>query len=320
MAWRTAKALDQLLAQVNALAPFRSKKADGAIGDEAHATRSSDHNPWVKDGAIGVVTARDFTHDPANGFDAYKFAEGLKTNADNRLKYIISNKRIWNPAISPDWRPYTGANAHSQHTHVSVRPQKAFYDDSRPWKLPMLPAVPLTTAPGKPAGGVSDVAASEVAGWTPRPGRALAAARYMQKLGWSDIQSAVIVAQGIWESGGNRIMDIITTALGDGGTAHGGWQWRLDRYVGRNGLLPHAFSLGRSSADLEVQLLFVDKELRTTERRAGDLLRKAKTVEEATDAFICYLRPAGTKWEAPREGHGWNSRLALAKKLLEQMT
>ena len=70
MAWRVAKSLLKLRDQINAHAPKRSKKSDGYIGDAAHASRSSDHNPWVKDGKMGVVTAADFTHDPAGGFDA----------------------------------------------------------------------------------------------------------------------------------------------------------------------------------------------------------------------------------------------------------
>ncbi|HKV33547.1 MAG TPA: hypothetical protein VJP89_04485, partial [Pyrinomonadaceae bacterium] len=61
MAWRVAKSLLRLREQINELAPNRSKASDGTIGDAAHASRKSDHNPWVKDGSIGVVTAMDIT-------------------------------------------------------------------------------------------------------------------------------------------------------------------------------------------------------------------------------------------------------------------
>jgi hypothetical protein len=134
MTWRVARCLDTLLSQVNAAAPLRSKISDGSIGDAKHATRSSDHNPWVRDRGVGVVTARDFTHDPRH-FNAHSFAEALKASGDRRIKYVISNGRIWNPAISPNWRPYRGVNAHTQHTHVSVKETKLHYDDTTPWKV-----------------------------------------------------------------------------------------------------------------------------------------------------------------------------------------
>lgn len=34
--------------------------------------RDSDNNPWVKNGATGVVTAIDITHDPSKGCYAIK--------------------------------------------------------------------------------------------------------------------------------------------------------------------------------------------------------------------------------------------------------
>ena len=64
MAWRVAQSLIRLRDQINLAAPTRSKASDGTIGDAAHATRDSDHNPWVKEGALGIVTAMDITHAP----------------------------------------------------------------------------------------------------------------------------------------------------------------------------------------------------------------------------------------------------------------
>lgn len=123
---RIAKSLDTLRTQVNTQYPNRKKGSDGWIGDPAHAARVSDHNP----NSAGVVCALDITHDPASGMDSYKLAEILKANKDRRIKYVISNKKIF----SNDWiwRPYTGSNPHSQHIHVSVGPN---YDDPSPWVL-----------------------------------------------------------------------------------------------------------------------------------------------------------------------------------------
>jgi lysozyme family protein len=134
--WRVAKSLDKLLAQVNTARPHRSKSSDGSIGDASHAASTSDHNPWVRDASMGVVTARDITHDPKGGFDSYKCAEVLRTKRDKRIKYVISNRKIFSSVSSPwTWRTYTGANAHDHHVHVSVQSTKALYDNTADWDL-----------------------------------------------------------------------------------------------------------------------------------------------------------------------------------------
>lgn len=148
MAWRVARSLEKLRAQIDAMAPKRSKVSDGGIGDAAHASRASDHNPWVKDGATGIVTARDFTHDPKNGVDAGKLARALAASRDPRIKYIISNGEICSSETSPwVWRKYTGANPHTKHFHVSVKSTKNHYDSDMPWRLDGYEAVPDKDAP-----------------------------------------------------------------------------------------------------------------------------------------------------------------------------
>lgn len=132
MAWRVAKSLLTLRDQVNALAPGRDKSSDGTIGDEAHQSRNSDHNP----NADGVVTAMDITHDPSHGVDSGALAEMLRIAQDPRIKYVISNRRIFSSKISPwRWRPYDGANAHTKHVHVSVLNDSSLYDNTQPWAV-----------------------------------------------------------------------------------------------------------------------------------------------------------------------------------------
>jgi hypothetical protein len=144
--WRVAKGLRKLLAQVNAKFPGRKKDSDGTIGDERHCGASggsSDHCPNVLDGGVGVVTAMDITHDPAHGLDAGAVADKLRLSHDPRIKYIISNSRIANfqsldgqPPFA--WRPYTGANPHNKHFHISVKPGKTGpggYDTITGWNF-----------------------------------------------------------------------------------------------------------------------------------------------------------------------------------------
>jgi hypothetical protein len=134
--WRVAKSLLKLRDQWQAAHPGAANP--GFIGDADHASRESDHNPWVDDPAssLNVVTAGDFYHQPALGADAYALADRLKAAKDPRVKYVISRRRIWSLARdSEGWRPYNGSNPHTGHTHVSVSSTKSRYDDTRPWNI-----------------------------------------------------------------------------------------------------------------------------------------------------------------------------------------
>lgn len=131
--WRLAFALDKLRNQVNTRYPNRSKASDGTIGDERHQSRSSDHNPHVRDGNQPIVTALDLTHDMANGFNAGALAEAIKD--DPRVEYVIWNKRIYNRSMGLKWRPYSGANPHTAHVHVSVHEDKRRFDDTSAWDI-----------------------------------------------------------------------------------------------------------------------------------------------------------------------------------------
>jgi peptidoglycan hydrolase-like protein with peptidoglycan-binding domain len=136
MAPRIAKSLDVLRSQFNALAPKRDKSSDGWIGDVAHQSRQSDHNP----NAAGVVTAFDLTHDPGDGIDCAKIAEMLRTHRDHRIEYVIWNRRIFNSRVSPwIWRTYGGSNPHNLHMHISVHNEEPLYDSAEPWAITLLP-------------------------------------------------------------------------------------------------------------------------------------------------------------------------------------
>lgn len=131
--WRVAKSLIVLRAQIDALYPDRDKRNDGTIGDKAHQTRDSDHNPWIVDGKTRVVSALDITHDPVHGCDCERLVELIKL--DRRIKYVIWAMTIYNPSISKSWRAYKGSNPHTEHMHISVLSDKKHYDDESPWNI-----------------------------------------------------------------------------------------------------------------------------------------------------------------------------------------
>lgn len=130
MSWRPAKSLEKLRAQINDAYPNRSKASDGMIGDTAHASTMSDHNP----NSQGVVTAFDITHDPAHGLDIGELSDTLNASRDPRIKYLIANGLI----LVPDdygwdnWQPYSGADPHTNHLHVSVYGD---YDNTSDWNI-----------------------------------------------------------------------------------------------------------------------------------------------------------------------------------------
>lgn len=154
MTWRLAKSLAVLREQINSAYPQRSKASDGSIGDEAHSSRVSDHNP----NHAGVVCAVDITNDPKHGIDSHKLAEALRASRDPRIKYIISRRQICSALVAPwVWRPYSGSNPHDKHVHVSVRDAAHLYDDASPWKI----AIAGTAIPKRHVGIVATVFGGE---------------------------------------------------------------------------------------------------------------------------------------------------------------
>lgn len=138
--WRIARSLDVLRSQINAAYPNRRRDSDGTIGDAAHASRNSDHNPYIIDGELGVVTAIDITHDLANGCDAGAIVDALIESRDPRIKYIIYNREIissypWKGTAAWSRRAYSGSNPHKRHFHLSVLGDKDKYDDESEWSI-----------------------------------------------------------------------------------------------------------------------------------------------------------------------------------------
>lgn len=125
-AYKVADSLLVLRNQLNAIAPGRSKRSDGFVGDAAHQSRDSDHNPWWVHGGHRWVTAGDFTQDSHGGLNCVDLAEALQDSRDPRIKYVIWQRQIMAGRLGPKpwvWRPYNGPNPHAKHLHLSVVPE-----------------------------------------------------------------------------------------------------------------------------------------------------------------------------------------------------
>lgn len=180
-------------------------------------------------------------------------------------------------------------------------------------------------AAGQTMPGVDFAFDGQSAATTPRvagpPGQPLSGSRaekaaqfkeyLMQKHGISNEAASGVVGNFAQESGFNT--KAINPGDGvDGSNSIGIGQWNSDR--ARN-LHRFAAAQGRPVDDWQLQLDFTMHELNSTEKSAGDRLRAARTVEEATAAFIGFERPAGWSAANPRGGHGWQNRLAAAQSV-----
>lgn len=137
MAWRVARSLNVLRAQIDQASPNRNTASDGTIGDTSHSSTSDhaarDFPGWGND----IVTARDITHDPSRGADMAAVAEALRASRDGRIKYVIWGNRMYSSyatsgAAAWTWRWYSGA-FHS-HLHVSVVGDPRA-DLEHPWQI-----------------------------------------------------------------------------------------------------------------------------------------------------------------------------------------
>jgi len=105
-------------------------------------------------------------------------------------------------------------------------------------------------------------------------GNSSEAIAFFESKGWTNEQAIGIVANLQAESGAN----LRTDALGDGGKAYGIAQWHPDRQQ----RFQEVYGKPIQEAGFKEQLEFVNWELNNSEKPAGDDLRQASTVEEAT--------------------------------------
>jgi len=155
MAWTLVPCLVKLRAEFNEIAPDRDKASDGSIGDTAHAGGgTSDHLPDEDFSAL-----RDKDSDATNEVHAIDVDTGLnvpglsmesvvqfllsrcRSGAENRLRYIIYNRRIWSASSSWRQQRYTGPNPHDKHAHFSASYASAREASTASWHLEDLVAL-----------------------------------------------------------------------------------------------------------------------------------------------------------------------------------
>lgn len=145
--WRLAKSLDVLRDEI------KSKYPDTTIwtiGDAAHQSGYSDHNPTSK----GVVCAIDVKAD--GGMDLGEFVRHLIAKQHPNLRYVIFNHKIYRRKNNFEPEDYHGASGHEEHVHGSVGNgpdgrSTRDYDSTASWEIDDLGNPSKPSKPSKPS-------------------------------------------------------------------------------------------------------------------------------------------------------------------------
>jgi hypothetical protein len=123
------------------MSPKRDRGADGWIGDAAHASRTSDHNP-LPDGRVLALDIDSTGPWPEYDLHAavWDIVQEHRLGDQARLEYVIWQRKIASRASSWSWQQYDGADPHTNHAHFSARHDRTGETDTTYWGVCMNPA------------------------------------------------------------------------------------------------------------------------------------------------------------------------------------
>lgn len=121
---RLAVSLRHLMRQVDTLWPDRGRASDGWIGDLAHQSRESDHNPDHR----GIVHAVDIT-----AADVIPEVVLVAACVHPSTRYVIFQRIIYRRAEHFHGQRYSGRDRHTSHLHISILNTREAEQSHRMW-------------------------------------------------------------------------------------------------------------------------------------------------------------------------------------------
>jgi hypothetical protein len=130
--------------QLDARFPGRDRRSDGWVGDKAHQSRKSDHNPdsrgWVHaldiDENFGKGKWRNGRNGRALADQIVKYAASGLPGSD-RVKNVVYENQVASGTYKSSWWKFRGSGyGHTQHIHISFTSKAQ--NDGQLWPLPIL--------------------------------------------------------------------------------------------------------------------------------------------------------------------------------------
>lgn len=161
MTWRPAASITTLLNEINAAYPGRSKATDGIISGYPGSRSSHQVNSAGVVCAIDITTGQGSSITMAQGEElANHIRRHMQTGVRGFHAYVIFNRRIAHHDVGWEWAPYSGADAHTSHIHVSTdwdileggKPSGlCAYDSTASWGIASVASAPAPQAAPAPA-------------------------------------------------------------------------------------------------------------------------------------------------------------------------
>jgi putative peptidoglycan binding protein len=133
--WHLAPALVLFRAWIHSKFPKHvgaNRKDDGAIGDPAHSSRTSDHNPNVRRSVNAIDEDEDGLHMPS------VLAAAM---VHSSTAYVIWERIIFKARNLFKGEAYTGPSPHDRHGHVSIWQTVKAEQNKSPWGLSAWPTL-----------------------------------------------------------------------------------------------------------------------------------------------------------------------------------